>query len=50
MRFATRQDETLHIKDFALVQGKQALLNLKLTGGTANMYVCSTITKCSFEV
>ncbi|KAG3239949.1 hypothetical protein PI124_g15131 [Phytophthora idaei] len=49
MRFATRQDETLHIKDFALVQGKQALLNLKLTGGTANMYVCSTITKCSFE-
>ncbi|KAG3019651.1 hypothetical protein JG687_00014059 [Phytophthora cactorum] len=50
MRFATRQDESLHIKDFALVQGKQALLNLKPTRGTANVYVCSSKTKCSFKV
>ncbi|KAG2783249.1 hypothetical protein PC116_g27407 [Phytophthora cactorum] len=50
MRFATRQGATLHIKDFALVQSKQALLDLKLTGGTANVYVCSSKTKCSFEV
>ncbi|KAG6942564.1 hypothetical protein JG688_00018048, partial [Phytophthora aleatoria] len=26
------------------------LLNLKLTGGTGNVYVCSSKTKCSFEV
>ncbi|KAG3055800.1 hypothetical protein PI124_g24016 [Phytophthora idaei] len=50
MRFATRQDATLHIKDLVLVQGKQALLNMKPSGGTANVYVCSRKTKCSFEV
>ncbi|KAG6942830.1 hypothetical protein JG688_00017897, partial [Phytophthora aleatoria] len=50
MRLATRLDATLHKKDFALVQGEQTLLNLQLTGGTANVYVCSSKTKCSFEV
>ncbi|KAG6957508.1 hypothetical protein JG687_00009940 [Phytophthora cactorum] len=50
MRFAIRQDATLHIKNFSLVQGKQAVLNLKPSGGTANVYVCSSKTKCSFEV
>ncbi|KAG2774024.1 hypothetical protein PC116_g15788 [Phytophthora cactorum] len=38
MWFATQQHATLHIKDFALVQGKQALLNPKLSGGTANEF------------
>ncbi|KAG6943656.1 hypothetical protein JG687_00018319 [Phytophthora cactorum] len=38
MRFATRQDTT-----------KQALLNPKLSRGTANVYVCPSKTKYSFE-
>ncbi|KAG6972164.1 hypothetical protein JG688_00004113 [Phytophthora aleatoria] len=50
MRFATRQDATPQLKDLALVQNKQALLNLKLSGGTANVYVCSSKTKYAFEV
>ncbi|KAG6961510.1 hypothetical protein JG688_00009041, partial [Phytophthora aleatoria] len=48
VRHSTRRNAT-H-KDFSLVQGKQAVLNLKLSGGTANVYVCSSKTKCSFEV
>ncbi|KAG6950798.1 hypothetical protein JG687_00014022 [Phytophthora cactorum] len=38
MRLATRQEATLHMKNFALVQGKQVQLNPKLSGVTVTVY------------
>jgi hypothetical protein len=50
MRFATRQEATLYVKNFAIAQGKQAVTDRKLSEGHGNVYVCSSRTPCTFIV
>ncbi|XP_061436690.1 uncharacterized protein LOC133361701 [Lethenteron reissneri] len=48
--FTTRREAIHGIQDFALQQGKRAVLDLKRSGGRHVAIVCSSSTPCSFKV
>jgi hypothetical protein len=50
MQFAQRKEATLHIKNFALAQGKCAVTCPAKSGGSNTLFVCSSKTPCSFYV
>ncbi|KAF4136132.1 hypothetical protein GN958_ATG14690 [Phytophthora infestans] len=50
MQFAQRKEATLHIKNFALAQGKRAITCQAKSGGNNTLYVCASKTNRSFHV